>query len=125
MLVQPTDVASKFSCFFFGDHPLGLLILGLPASAEEIAGQWHALFDTPAGMQTYHFDFQNKDGKLTAKAVVESADQKRDVEFEEAELDGDTLTRLVLSRQRFAHFNDGDGHFMAQSGRDFGQVPIV
>ena len=82
--------------FIFG--VIGLLILGLPASAEEIAGQWHALFDTPAGMQTYHFDFQNKDGKLTAKAVVESADQKRDVEFEEAELDGDTL-KFVERRQ--------------------------
>ena len=76
-----------------------LLTFALPASAEEIAGQWHALFDTPSGVQTYHFDFQNKDGKLTAKAVVDTDDQKRDVEFEEAKLDGDTLK--FVERRKF------------------------
>ena len=87
---------NSIKLFIFG--VIGLLTFALPASAEEIAGQWHALFDTPAGVQTYHFDFQNKDGKLTAKAVVESADQKREVEFEEVELDGDTL-KFVERRQ--------------------------
>ncbi|QDT11997.1 endo-1,4-beta-xylanase [Stieleria marina] len=43
---------------------LAMLAFVLPASAEEIAGQWHALFDTPGGVQTYHFDFQENDGKL-------------------------------------------------------------
>jgi GH35 family endo-1,4-beta-xylanase len=71
---------------------IGACIFAMPASAEEIAGQWHALFDTPAGVQTYHFDFQHKDGTLTANAVVESADQKRNVDFEEAKLDGKTLS---------------------------------
>ena len=40
-------------------------------------------------------------------------------------VDGDTLSGLVLSRQRFAHFNNGDGDFMPQPCRDFGQVSIV
>ncbi len=51
-----------------------LLTISSPVTAEEIAGQWHAFFDTPAGVQTYHFDFQTKDGKLTAKTIVEAAD---------------------------------------------------
>lgn len=77
---------------------VALLMFVLPASAEEIAGQWHALFETPAGVQTYHFDFQNKDGKLIAKAVVETGDQKRDVEFQEATLDGSSLKFVELRK---------------------------
>ncbi|MGB4711479.1 MAG: endo-1,4-beta-xylanase [Fuerstiella sp.] len=77
---------------------IGMWLFALPASAEEIAGEWHALFDTPAGVQTYHFNFQPKDGTLTARAVVESADQKRKVEFEEANLVGNTLS-FVERRQ--------------------------
>ncbi|TWU08487.1 endo-1,4-beta-xylanase [Stieleria varia] len=72
-----------------------------PAFAEEIAGQWHALFDTPGGTQTYHFDFQNQDGEVTVKAVVESGDQKRDVEFEEAKLVGDTVS--FVERRSFGN----------------------
>ena len=77
---------------------IGLLTLGLTASAEEIAGQWHAQFDTPGGVQTYHFDFELKDGKLIAKAVVDTGDQKSAVEFDDAKLVGDTL-EFVERRQ--------------------------
>jgi hypothetical protein len=31
---------------------------GSAASAEDIAGKWHAQFDTVIGIQTYHFHFQ-------------------------------------------------------------------
>ena len=78
---------------------IGLCIFAMPALAEEITGQWHALFDTPAGVQTYHFEFQIKDGTLTARAVVESADQKRNVDFEDAKLDGNTLS--FVERRQF------------------------
>ncbi len=77
---------------------VALLMFVLPASAEEIAGQWHALFDTPGGVQTYHLDFQVNDGKLIAKAVVETGDQKRDVEFQEATLDANTLKFVELRK---------------------------
>ena len=69
-----------------------------PASSEEIGGKWHALFDTPGGVQMYHFNFENKGDTLTAKAVVESGDQKRDVEFVESELDGDSLQFVELRK---------------------------
>ncbi len=71
---------------------IGMLAVALPASAADIAGQWQAEFDTQIGVQKYDFNFQMKDGKLTAKAVAETGDQKRDVVFKEAKLEGDTLT---------------------------------
>ncbi len=57
-----------------------------------IDGKWHAEFETAVGVQTYHFDFQRKDGNLTATGVAETGDQKRSVEFTEARLDGEKLT---------------------------------
>ncbi|APZ93380.1 Endo-1,4-beta-xylanase A precursor [Fuerstiella marisgermanici] len=77
---------------------IGLLTFVMPASAQEFDGKWHALFDTPAGLQIYHFDFQNNSGKVTARAAVETADRKRDVAFKEAKLDGDTLTFVELRK---------------------------
>ena len=77
---------------------IGRLTFALPASAEEIARQCHALFDTSPGLQTHNFEFQTKNGKLAAKALVESFERKRDVEFKEAKLKGDTL-KFVGRRQ--------------------------
>jgi len=83
---------------------IGLIGLMVPlaiaprATAEELTGKWHALFETPAGVQTYHFDFQNKDGKLTATAVVETGGQEREVEFEGVEL-ADGILTFVEKRQ--------------------------
>ncbi|HRI13790.1 MAG TPA: alpha/beta hydrolase-fold protein [Verrucomicrobiota bacterium] len=68
------------------------------AAAPGVAGQWRAEFDTQIGPQKYLFDFQVKDGKLTAKAVAEAREQKRDVEFKEPSLVGDTI-KFVEMRQ--------------------------
>jgi enterochelin esterase-like enzyme len=70
-------------------------VVGLLASAvqaADVTGQWQAEFDTQIGLQKYRFVFQVNEGKMTAKATAEVGDQKRDVEFKEAKLDGDTLT---------------------------------
>lgn len=70
-------------------------VIGLAAStahAADITGQWQAEFDTQIGLQKYVFDFQVKESKLTAKATAEVNGQKREVEFQEAKLEGDTLT---------------------------------
>ena len=61
-----------------------------------LSGQWQAQFDTLIGVQKYHFDFQVQDGKVTAKAVAETGDQKRNVEFKEARLEDDTLTFVEM-----------------------------
>ncbi len=47
---------------------LGLTLVCGVASAEELSGQWHAHFESPSGVRTYHFDFQRKDGVPTATA---------------------------------------------------------
>jgi enterochelin esterase-like enzyme/translation initiation factor IF-1 len=66
------------------------------ASAKSPAGKWQGEFDTQIGRQKYVFDFAVTDGKLGAKAVAEGNDQKRDVEFKEAKLEGDTVTFVEM-----------------------------
>ena len=62
----------------------------------DIAGKWQAEFDTQVGVQNYFFDFQVNGGKVTAKATAETGDQKRDVEFTEGKLEGDTLSFVEI-----------------------------
>ncbi len=79
-----------------GDVATEELVAKLEAPTTDIAGKWQAEFDTQIGLQKYVFDFQTTDGKVTAKATAEAGDQKRDVEFKEAKLSGDTLTFVEL-----------------------------
>lgn len=70
-------------------------VIGLLASvsqAAEVDGQWRAAFDTQIGRQNYLFNFQMNDMKVTGKATAEVDGQKREVEFKEVKLTGDTLT---------------------------------
>jgi len=60
--------------------------------AADVSGQWRGEFDSQRGHQKYEFTFQNSDGKLTGKATAEVGDQKREVEFKDVKLEGDTLT---------------------------------
>ncbi len=60
--------------------------------AESAAGKWQAEFDSPRGHQKYQFDFKLADGKLEATGAAEMGDQKRDVEFIDEKIDGDTIT---------------------------------
>lgn len=59
---------------------------------EGVEGTWHCQFETPFGIQTYHFDVGTKDGSPSVKAVVETRDQKRDVEFSDVKVDGETTS---------------------------------
>jgi enterochelin esterase-like enzyme len=75
-------------------------VIGLRASAApaaDIAGQWRAEFDSRIGQQKYLFKFQTNEGKLTATATVEARGEKREVQFKDTQLEGDTL-RFVESR---------------------------
>ena len=65
-------------------------------SAKSPAGKWQGEVDTQIGRQKYVFEFAVTDGKLGAKAVAEGNDQKRDVEFKEAKLEGDTVTFVEM-----------------------------
>jgi enterochelin esterase-like enzyme len=68
------------------------LIAKLDAPAVNISGQWQADFETQLGLQKYRFDFQSNQGKVVAKGSAETDGQKRDIEFKDAKLTGDTLT---------------------------------
>ena len=62
----------------------------------DISGQWRAEFDTQVGQQKYLFIFQVNEGKVAGKATAEVGGQKREVEFKEAKLAGDTLTFVEM-----------------------------
>ena len=69
---------------------LGLLVA--PSRSAEVAGQWRAEFDTQIGLQKYLFTFQTDGDKLTGKAAVEVGEQKRQAEFTEGKITGDTVS---------------------------------
>jgi enterochelin esterase-like enzyme len=73
-------------------------LLGSTARAADIAGQWHAEFDTQIGQQKYLFTFQVNEGRLTAKATAEARGEKREVEFKEAKFEADTLTFVEMRK---------------------------
>jgi enterochelin esterase-like enzyme len=79
-----------------GDFATEQLVAKLDAPAVDVAGQWQAEFDTQMGVQKYRFDFQTKDGKVTAKGAAETGDQKREIEFKDAKLTGDTLSFVEM-----------------------------
>src|SRR4029079_18752894 len=71
-------------------------LLASAARAADITGQWRAEFDTQIGRQKYLFIFQAKEGDVAGKATVEIGDRKRDVEFKDTKLVGDTLTFVEM-----------------------------
>jgi enterochelin esterase-like enzyme len=76
--------------------PFTVLLTGLAAipfaGGAEPAGQWQAEFDPPRGHQKYLFTFKVADGKLTATASAEMNGEKREVEFVDEKIEGDTVT---------------------------------
>jgi enterochelin esterase-like enzyme len=73
-------------------------IVVLTARAADVAGQWRAEFDSQIGQQKYLFNFQVKEGKLSAKATAEARGEKREVDFQEPKLEGDTLTFVEMRK---------------------------
>lgn len=72
---------------------LGVMVIAASvASAADVAGQWRAEFESPRGQQKYVFTFQTEGEKLTGKAAVEMGERKRDAEFTEVKLTGETLS---------------------------------
>jgi enterochelin esterase-like enzyme len=66
------------------------------ARGADVSGQWRTEFDSPVGQQKYLFTFQTKEGKVNGNATAELGGQKRDVEFKDTKLDGDTLTFVEM-----------------------------
>ena len=72
--------------------------VALTTRAADIAGQWRAEFDSQIGQQKYLFNFQMNEGKLSAKATAEARGEKREVEFQEPKLEGDTFTFVEMRK---------------------------
>ncbi len=68
----------------------------ITAQAADISGQWRAEFDSQIGQQKYLFKFQLKEGEVSASATAEARGEKREVEFQDPKLDGDTLTFVEI-----------------------------
>ena len=65
---------------------------------KSLKGEWEAEFMTAVGRQKYQFMFGMTEGKVTAKAVAQTGDEKRDVEFQDVHLKNEIL-RFTEVRQ--------------------------
>lgn len=79
-----------------GDFATEQLVAKLDAPAINLTGQWQAEFETQVGLQKYRFDIQLTDGKATAKGSAEAGAEKRNIEFKDVKLSGDTLTFVEM-----------------------------
>lgn len=61
-------------------------------SASDVTGTWKAEFDTQRGLQRYTFNLKQDGTNVTGNASVEMTDRKREAEFKEGKVDGDTVT---------------------------------
>ena len=71
---------------------LTLAVASLSALAADITGTWKAEFETQRGLQKYTFTLKQDGTNVTGKGSVEMTDQKRDAEFKEGKVEGDTVT---------------------------------
>jgi enterochelin esterase-like enzyme len=71
---------------------LTLAFASLSALATDISGTWKAEFETQRCLQKYTFTLKQEGTNVSGKANVEMTDQKREAEFKEGKMDGDTVT---------------------------------
>jgi enterochelin esterase-like enzyme len=71
---------------------LSLALASQSAFAADISGTWKAEFETQRGLQKYTFMLKQDGATVTGKASIERESEKREVEFKEGKIDGDTVT---------------------------------
>lgn len=69
-----------------------LTITSLSAFAADITGTWKAEFETQRGLQKYTFTLKQDGTSVTGKASVEREGEKREAEFKDGKVEGDTVT---------------------------------
>ncbi|WP_233215739.1 endo-1,4-beta-xylanase [Rhodopirellula bahusiensis] len=61
-------------------------------SSEDLMGTWHCQFESPFGLQTYHFHLViDNAGDATLKAEVDDRDEERKVVFVDVKVDNDSI----------------------------------
>ena len=73
-----------------------ILFAALVARGADVSGRWRAEIDTPIGLLKYVYILQAEGTSLTGKAIVETAEGKREVELKESHIEGDTLTFVEI-----------------------------
>jgi len=68
------------------------LALSGPARAADIAGKWHAEFDTQIGLQKYTYEFKVDGGRITGHATYERETGKGEVDLKDVKLSGDDVS---------------------------------
>lgn len=75
---------------------LTLAVISLSALAADVTGTWKAEFDTQIGLQKYTFTLKQDGSGVTGKASVDTNGEKREAEFKEGKVEGDTVTFVEL-----------------------------
>src|SRR6185436_13927757 len=71
---------------------LTLAVASLSALAADVTGTWKAEFETQRGLQKYTFNLKQDGTKVTGKASVDRDGEKREAEFKDGKVEGDTVT---------------------------------
>lgn len=108
-----------------GEFASEKLVAKREAPPINIAGEWQTSFDTVVGLQKYVFNFQVEEGKVTAKATVDTDGEKRNIVFQDAKLQGNTLTfveqRQIQDREIPISFTGKVGQDKIQFTRSVGE----
>lgn len=75
---------------------LALAVISLTARAADVSGTWKAEFDTQRGLQKYTFTLKQDGTSVTGKANVERDGEKREAEFKEGKVNGDTVSFVEI-----------------------------
>ena len=59
-----------------------------PARAADVAGKWHAEFDTQIGLQKYTYEFKVTGDQVTGRAAFEREQGKGEVELKDVKVRG-------------------------------------
>jgi len=70
---------------------LSLALVSLSTLAADVTGTWKAEFETQRGLQRYTFNLKQDGANVTGKASVEREGEKREAEFKEGKVEGDTV----------------------------------
>lgn len=75
---------------------LALAAISMAAHAADVTGTWKAEFDTQRGLQKYTFTLKQEGANVTGKANVDREGEKREAEFKEGKVDGDTVSFVEI-----------------------------
>ena len=102
-------------------------LLAAFANAADLAGQWHAEFESPRGRQKIQFEFKTDGDKLTGKTVSRTGGGAREAEIQDGKVEGDTVSFVQVvnfqgNDMRIAYTGkiEGEGIAFTRKVGDFG-----